>query len=85
MSLLLLSLLHGSGVMNPPIYRLHGATCAEDVDAQAIDPAVPLSFSGYDSGMTSCRACVLKAFEGAQFDAPGGPVTGTFPLTLALE
>ncbi len=57
MSLLLLSLLHGSGVMNPPVYRLHGATCAEDVDAQGIDTAAPLSFSGYASGMTSCRAC----------------------------
>lgn len=31
------------------------------------------------------QACVLKAFEGAQFDPPGGPLTGTFPLTLAIE
>lgn len=31
------------------------------------------------------QTCVLKAFESATFDPPGGPVTGTFPLTLALE
>lgn len=57
MSLLLATLLHGSGVMDPPTYRLHGAVCAEDVNAKAIDPAQPLSFSGYNSGTTSCRAC----------------------------
>lgn len=78
MSLLLISLLHGSGMMNPPVYRLHGAACAEDVDAMAIDPAAPLSFSGFKSGTTSCRAC-----------GEDGTVTGHLwrvePSQLSLE
>ncbi|MED5374223.1 MAG: hypothetical protein VX899_24610 [Myxococcota bacterium] len=57
MSLLVMALLHASGVMNPPLYRLHGAACAQDVQADAIDPAQVLSFSGYNSGVTSCRSC----------------------------
>ena len=31
------------------------------------------------------QACVLKSFESAQFDKPGGPLTGSFPLTLAIQ
>jgi hypothetical protein len=31
------------------------------------------------------QACVLQAFEGAQFDEPGGPLSGSFPLTLAIQ
>ncbi|MFT5582763.1 MAG: hypothetical protein ACI9VR_000339 [Cognaticolwellia sp.] len=47
-----------------------------------VSSAEMASGSFKDEGLQSC---VLKAFESAEFDLPGGPLTGTFPLTLAIQ